>query len=1063
MKKCRSSFTFLHYIFSKNSYAVCFTVRMNIATYRKSAVLLSIICAIGLILFSPFFCSKIAFAATDASADITQDTVWTKANSPYVVRDVSVAKGATLTVEPGVVVKFAGGFFNIYGNLNAHGTPEDHIYFTSITDDDWGGDTNGDGNSTVPKQDSWWGMTIDGSSTPSLSHIDLRYASNGIILRNASTSFEAASISNSGYGIEANSSSVHLRNYHAFDMYGDGIGAYSKSFVSVSSSTVENISQQSGILLFGSSTAYLDRVMIRGIHRIGIGLGIFGSSAIVSNSLIEGSDNSYDCGIYVTYDSDPSVRSTVMMSSSTIDHFSCGIGMSAGGFSIRNSSIQNNEAGISIFSNPNSQTSDIAQSSISNNSESGIENYAGMSIDARNNWWGDASGPFHPTSNATGTSNKIIDDQNRVQFSPWLTRMPGEKPTCCSNVLFIPGLEASSLFSRSSSSEKQLWVPSISTSIKGLYLDAEGKSLDPSVHAKDIISSTYGKDIYKTFIAGMDSLVHDGLINEWKAFPYDWRLDIADIAGDPGLINKIEGLASTSQTGKVTLLSHSNGGLISKMLDGILKKKNKESLIDKVIMVASPQLGTPADIGAQLHGDSQAIGGGVVVTARGARGLGINMPGAYGLLPQDAYFKASSDPIIRFDLSVDKVNSFRRTYGSSIASSSALRDFLLAKDGRFQAAYDDLASPSILKSSLFDIAATNHANIDSWIPGKDIGVYQIAGWGLPTVEGIRYAGKPKCSGISLFCKQGYVLDHKLLKSTRGDGTVTSRSAVATSEADNFYVNLASSSEKKSDLNHANILEAPLVQNLVGNIIKDRNDIALPEFVTRTEPVDTNSWIEVSVHSPVSLDMYDAHGNHTGLAKTQYPDSDLIFIDSEIMNSKYEEVGEGKYIYAMSGDPHTVKIQGQDIGLFSLELSETIGDKEVASTSFNDIPVSSSTKVSFDLRTVADVKELGVDIDGDGTVDQVVKNSVKPDLVGQIDFLMGILRTLGKKPEFLQDTFEKLRVVRDFLAKNNKEKSLKMLVNIETELSKTKEKKITADQVSKIIGIIEKIKFDIEEF
>jgi hypothetical protein len=38
-------------------------------------------------------------------------------------------------------------------------------------------------------------------------------------------------------------------------------------------------------------------------------------------------------------------------------------------------------------------------------------------VDARNNWWGDASGPYHPTKNPGGLGNRVSDG---VLFLPWL-------------------------------------------------------------------------------------------------------------------------------------------------------------------------------------------------------------------------------------------------------------------------------------------------------------------------------------------------------------------------------------------------------------------------------------------------------------------------------------------------------------------------------------------------------------------------------------------------------------------------------------------------------------------
>jgi hypothetical protein len=69
---------------------------------------------------------------------------WTKAGSPYTVTgDIRVPKGRTLTIEPGVAVKFAGHFGLTAGyraTLRARGTETDPIVFTPIdTDEGWFG------------------------------------------------------------------------------------------------------------------------------------------------------------------------------------------------------------------------------------------------------------------------------------------------------------------------------------------------------------------------------------------------------------------------------------------------------------------------------------------------------------------------------------------------------------------------------------------------------------------------------------------------------------------------------------------------------------------------------------------------------------------------------------------------------------------------------------------------------------------------------------------------------------------------------------------------------------
>src|SRR5437773_10115670 len=85
-------------------------------------------------LFSFLSLAAFANAQTNVSGGIYANTTWTFANSPYIVVDtVVVFPGVTLTIDPGVVVKFDNNKrLDIrQASLIANGTITDSITFTS--------------------------------------------------------------------------------------------------------------------------------------------------------------------------------------------------------------------------------------------------------------------------------------------------------------------------------------------------------------------------------------------------------------------------------------------------------------------------------------------------------------------------------------------------------------------------------------------------------------------------------------------------------------------------------------------------------------------------------------------------------------------------------------------------------------------------------------------------------------------------------------------------------------------------------------------------------------------
>jgi hypothetical protein len=106
------------------------------------------------------------------SGGIFEDSVWTLAQSPYIVTgNVTLFPGYTLTIEPGVQVRFEDDTsLTIRGALVAEGTKAKRILFTS--------------NHPAPARSSWRGVVISTNlgGMASIAFADFEYAHSALML-----------------------------------------------------------------------------------------------------------------------------------------------------------------------------------------------------------------------------------------------------------------------------------------------------------------------------------------------------------------------------------------------------------------------------------------------------------------------------------------------------------------------------------------------------------------------------------------------------------------------------------------------------------------------------------------------------------------------------------------------------------------------------------------------------------------------------------------------------------------------------------------------------------------
>ena len=117
----------------------------------------------------------------EVSGTLKGENRWPGHKTYIVTGNITLASGATLTIEAGAVVKFQSLKMltvNSGATLNALGTRSAPVVFTSIKDDDFGGDTNGDGDASVPQPGDWEEIKNNGG-TIRFEYVKARYGGYG--------------------------------------------------------------------------------------------------------------------------------------------------------------------------------------------------------------------------------------------------------------------------------------------------------------------------------------------------------------------------------------------------------------------------------------------------------------------------------------------------------------------------------------------------------------------------------------------------------------------------------------------------------------------------------------------------------------------------------------------------------------------------------------------------------------------------------------------------------------------------------------------------------------------
>lgn len=225
----------------------------------------------------------VGVAGTVVPAGAVKGT-WKRAGSPYTVTgDISVAKNQTLTIEPGVVVRFAGRFSLTVGyraTLKAVGTEQDKILFTA-----------------TDLQDGWTGIRFINSSTEDqLKYCTIEYAFKDRTRDGGFQGLYGGAIlcagsedDDPGYGLISGPTIDSCRIANNYAQTGGAIMCYAGGYATITNNViVDNGADLDGgaIALYGADCTITNNVIARNEATIGGGLMNWLSAPTIRNNTI---------------------------------------------------------------------------------------------------------------------------------------------------------------------------------------------------------------------------------------------------------------------------------------------------------------------------------------------------------------------------------------------------------------------------------------------------------------------------------------------------------------------------------------------------------------------------------------------------------------------------------------------------------------------------------------------------------------------------------------------------------------------------------------------------------
>lgn len=598
---------------------------------------------------------------------------------------------------------------------------------------------------------------------------------------------------------------------------------------------------------------------------------------------------------------------------------------------ISHATITNNIIGIKSSSGENPLS--IHNSNIFGNVNYGFYNDEDLAIDATNNYWGSDTGPWHETANPAGQGDKIYGD---VSFDPWIgkkTRLP---------VIIIPGVIASYL-DNNDPVFSEVWPNLAKMVLTGEDSYLYELEMEPSGYPKhnliptDIFRKIVNRDIFGGLIEELENKGYEEN-KDLFVFPYDWRLDLRWVASESPipsvatLKEKIEEVLQKTGAEKVNIIAHSMGGLVAKTY----MKYNGDDKVDTFIDIATPHLGSPKAFKMLMYGDDmglQFIGFGVNTFTM--QNISKNMPSVYQLLPSQAYqnLKLFSSPDQNYASYISDVYDLDNNGVKGKLDYEESRQFMKNEE---------------LNAYLLGEAETLHSKIDNYQHDK---TYNIISCGLATIGQIYVLNKEKNDSYEYG-----------LRFIDGDTTVPFRSQDAL-QAQRYYIK----GTEHGNVPSAEGLKQLAVQMLEGNA--QNFDLGAYPAIARNDNFCRLNGTQISFHSPIDLHIYDGQGGHAG--KNEAGD-----LEANIPGVVLEEIGGNQFAFLPAGQEYSIEGSSKGQGSFNARIQQISDSEYIKQFYFNNISLSSSTKVKVEVAQDFQSASLKIDNEADG----IYESSIMPSSI-----------------------------------------------------------------------------------